>query len=216
MDRHRIGIVIPALNEAATIVSVVTRAAVYGNPIVVDDGSSDDTGFLAKSAGAKIVRHISNCGYDQALNSGFKCASELKCEYVITIDADGQHNPEILSKFIEKLDNGADVVLGHRDRRQRLAEHIFAWVSNIKWGMSDPLCGMKAYRIGIYNELGHFDSYNSIGTELAIYAVQTGGKIVHLPILTRDRDDEPRFGVVFSANKKILLALWLSLISSKK
>lgn len=215
MDRHRIGIVIPALNEAATIGAVVTNASQYGKPIVVDDGSSDETGHIAKNAGAIVVRHDSNCGYDQALNSGFECANGLECEYVITMDADGQHNPQILSSFIEKLDDGADVVLGHRDRRQRLAEHIFAWVSKVKWGISDPLCGMKAYRIGIYKKLGHFDSYNSIGTELAIYAVKSASKISQVPVLTRDRGDEPRFGKIYSTNKRIFLALWLCLISSK-
>jgi glycosyltransferase involved in cell wall biosynthesis len=215
MDRHRIGIVIPALNEAATIGAVVTNASQYGKPIVVDDGSSDETGHIAKNAGAIVVRHDSNCGYDQALNSGFECANELECEYVITMDADGQHNPQILSSFIEKLDDGADVVLGHRDRRQRLAEHIFAWVSKVKWGISDPLCGMKAYRIGIYKKLGHFDSYNSIGTELAIYAVKSASKISQVPVLTCNRGDEPRFGKIYSANKRIFLALWLGLISSK-
>ena len=211
MDRHRIGIVIPALNEAATIGVVVSGASQYGVPIVVDDGSGDETGNLAKAAGASVVRHDINQGYDHALNTGFARASELGCEYVVTMDADGQHNPTILSSFIQALEAGAGVVVGIRDRRQRLAEQVFAWVSSAKWGIHDPLCGMKAYRIGVYKELGHFDSYGSIGTELAIYAAKMGKKIVQVPIKTRERHDEPRFGRRYSANRRILRALWFSL-----
>lgn len=214
MERHRIAIVIPALNEAATIGAVVSNAVRYGTPIVVDDGSSDETGKLAAAAGASVVRHALNRGYDQALNSGFAKAAELGCEYVITMDADGQHDPTILTNFIQALDDGADVVVGVRDRRQRLAEHIFAWVSSAKWGLRDVLCGMKAYRTAVYRELGHFDSYNSIGTELAIYAAKSGKRIAQLPVKTRERLDAPRFGGWFSTNLRLLRALWLSLYLS--
>ena len=211
MDRHRIGIVIPALNEAGTVGAIVSSACQYGLPIVVDDGSSDETGKLAAAAGATVVRHAVNRGYDQALNSGFARAAELDCKYVITMDADGQHNPGILRLFLQALDDGADVVIGKRDRRQRLAEHVFAWLASAKWGINDPLCGMKAYRMEVHNELGHFDCYGSIGTELAIHAAKCGKKITQIEFKTRDRADAPRFGRRFSANMRILRALWLGL-----
>jgi glycosyltransferase involved in cell wall biosynthesis len=213
MACNRICIVIPALNESGTIASIVSSSLQYGSPIVVDDGSSDKTGELAATAGAIVVRHKKNRGYDQALNSGFARADELGCEYIITLDADGQHDPSILSPFINALNDGADVVVGIRDRRQRLAEHIFAWLSLIKWGIHDPLCGMKAYRISVYKELGHFDSRESIGTELAIYAAKNGKKIIQLPVKTRERVDAPRFGRRFSANMRLLRALWNEVVN---
>ena len=170
MARSRLVIVIPAFNEAATIGTVVCAVAAYGTPIVVDDGSSDFTGQLACAAGAVVLSHPSNTGYDSALNSGFARAAEIGCDFVVTMDADGQHDPTFLPAFLEELERGADVVVGVRDKRQRLAEHVFAFVSRNLWGISDPLCGLKGYRLGIYRELGHFDACNSIGTELAIYA----------------------------------------------
>jgi glycosyltransferase involved in cell wall biosynthesis len=211
MDRSRIGIIIPALNESATIAQVVKSAASRGIPIVVDDGSTDTTGDLAAAAGARVVCHESCRGYDQALNSGFARASALGCEYLITMDADGQHDPGVLSAFIRELDAGADAVIGIRDKRQRIAEHIFAWISKIKWTIRDPLCGMKAYRIGVYRELGHFDSYGSIGTELALFAARRGKRIAQVAVKTRDRVDQPRFGRRYQANKRIMRALWVSL-----
>lgn len=215
MERYRLGIVIPALNEKATIVDVVNSVSRYGQPIVVDDGSSDETGRLSETAGASVVRHNVNRGYDQALNSGFARAYELNCDYVITMDADGQHDPTILHAFIRELNSGADVVLGIRDRRQRLAESIFSWVGAVKWGIHDPLCGMKGYRISLYKELGHFDSYNSIGTELAIFAARSGKKIIQLPIKTRERQDKPRFGKRYSANIRIMHALLCALFPAR-
>ena len=212
MERLRIAIVIPAFNEAETVVGVISAASKYGLPIVVDDGSGDETYNRAISSGASVVRHDVNRGYDQALNSGFKRAIEQKCKYVITMDADGQHDSNILTAFIQALDEGADVVTGIRDYRQRFAEHIFAWIGNAIWGINDPLCGLKAYRIEVYKSLGHFDSYSSIGTELTIYAAKSGKKISQLPVKTQKRSDESRFGKRYSANKQILRALWLGLL----
>ncbi len=212
MDRSRVAIVIPAFNEAATIADVVTKACSYGMPVVVDDGSSDNTSELAVNAGAVAVRHARNLGYDSALNSGFNRAVQLGCAYIVTMDADGQHDPLLLVSFLNALDQGADVVIGVRDRRQRLGEVLFAWIAKWKWGIDDPLCGMKAYRAIVFSELGHFDSYGSIGTELAIFAVRRGSRIVQLPVKTRDRADQPRFGRRFAANRRILRALWIGLV----
>jgi glycosyltransferase involved in cell wall biosynthesis len=215
MERHRIAIVIPALNEKATIAAIVASASGYGTVVVVDDGSGDETGALAAAAGATVVRHDVNRGYDAALNSGFSRASEMNCAYVVTMDADGQHDPTRLLPFIRMLDEGADVVVGIRDRRQRLAEHVFAWMGARKWGIHDPLCGMKAYRMAVYRELGHFDAYASIGTELAIFAASSGKKIMQCAVQTSDRNDQPRFGRTFSANMRILHALWVALRSGR-
>jgi len=211
MERHRIGIVIPALNEAATIASVVSKVCQYGIPIVVDDGSWDETGELATASGAIVVRHDATRGYDQALNSGFVRADELDCEYVITMDADGQHDPISLGVFIEALDAGAGIVLGIRPHYQRLAEHVFSWVTSARWGVTDPLCGMKGYRMDTYRSLGHFDSYNSIGTELMLYAVKNKKKVVQQPVTLYQRVDAPRFGNRLSSNMRLLRALWHSL-----
>jgi len=211
MDRHRIAVIIPALNESRTVGAVVANAARYGRAVVVDDGSGDDTGAQAAAAGAEVVRHSVNRGYDGALDSGFARAAALGCEYAITMDADGQHNPDILDRFIAALDAGADVVIGRRDRRQRLAEHVFAWVAAAKWGIADPLCGMKGYRMETYRALGHFDCCGSIGTELALHAARAGRTVVQLDVNTRDRSDAPRFDSRFSANKRILWALWRGL-----
>jgi len=216
MERSSLGIVIPAFNEAHTIANVVDLCNVYGRTIVVDDGSRDATGDKAGAAGADVVRHGVNKGYDAALESGFQQAAVLGCKYVITIDADGQHDPTMLAKFCSLLDAGADIVIGYRNKRPRLAELCFALLTQFLYGVKDPLCGLKAYRMSLYEKLGHFDSYNSIGTELALFAVRNGFLMEQVPISVRKRMDSPRFGRRLYANYKIFRAMLLSFTHMKR
>jgi glycosyltransferase involved in cell wall biosynthesis len=215
VDRYRIGIVIPAFNESATIVSIVESAGMYGGLIVVDDGSTDNTAELAVQAGAVVVSLERNCGYDAALNTGFKKATALGAEIIITVDADGQHDPSLIQQFINAIDAGADIVVGIRSRRQRLAEYLFAFYTWMRFGVKDPLCGMKAYRTKIYEALGHFDSYGSIGTELMIFAAMNGYRVGQVAFEVRERKGQSRFGQMISGNYKIIRAMMLSICRKK-
>jgi glycosyltransferase involved in cell wall biosynthesis len=209
MDKYQVVIVIPAFNEETTIYNVVQSVKEYGVVIVVNDASTDNTEGEAHKAGAIVINHKNNKGYDSALNSGFIQAEKLRCDMVITFDADGQHNADLLEKYIQLIENGSDVVIGIRDKFQRVGEYIFSKISKAKWGIADPLCGMKAYRIDVYRKLGHFDSYNSIGTELSIFAVECGMEVKQLAIPTNKRIDMPRFGNRIIANFKILKSIYL-------
>jgi glycosyltransferase involved in cell wall biosynthesis len=215
MEKCRVGIVIPAFNESATITSVVEAVGKYGVPIVVDDGSSDNTASLALESGAFVIVHEINRGYDVALNSGFKKAAELGSQIIITLDADGQHNPLLIQKFIDVINSGADIVVGIRSSRQRIAEHFFAWYTSFRFGVDDPLCGMKAYRLSVYKALGHFDSYGSIGTELTIFAAKNGYQLQQIAFDVFERTGVSRFGQRFKGNCKIIRAMLLSICRIK-
>ena len=207
MDKHKVAIVIPAFNEEATIYNEVQSVKENGVVIVVNDASTDCTEKKALRAGAIVINHKNNKGYDGALNSGFFKANELGCEIIITFDADGQHDSSLIKKFIMLINDGSDVVIGVRSNFQRVSEHIFSWVSKFKWGIDDPLCGMKGYTSNVYKKLGHFSSYDSIGTELAIFSYNSGFKIAQIPLKVHDRIDGSRFGGRVSANVKILRAI---------
>jgi len=211
MEKCRVGIVIPALNESLTIAGIVEAVRKYGIPIVVDDGSTDNTATLALESGAVVVVHEINQGYDDALNSGFKKAAELGLKIIITVDADGQHNPLLIQRFIDAIDSGADIVVGIRSSRQRIAEDFFAWYTAFRFGVDDPLCGMKAYRLSVYRDLGHFDSYGSIGTELTIFAAKNGYQLQQIAFDVFERTGVSRFGQSFKGNCKIIRAMLLSI-----
>lgn len=207
MERSRIAIIIPALNEAATIEAVLLKVRTYGTPIVIDDGSTDATSAIATNNGARVIKHEINRGYDAALNSGFALAAAMGCEYAITMDADGQHDAVQLIVYICHLDEGYDLVLGVRDRKQRVGEVIFSLVAKVLWGIADPLCGMKGYRMSSYARAGDFSTFKSIGTELAVRTVVAGGRCIELPVVTKPRNDAPRFGGCLRSNGKILRAM---------
>jgi len=211
MDKSKIGLVIPAYNESATIYDVVKAASKYGQPIVVNDCSTDDTAELAVQAGAIVVNHDTNFGYDGALNSGFAKAKAYGCTSIITLDADGQHNPKLIQSFIDELEQGADMVLGVRNSKPRFSEHLFALMTNRKFGIKDPLCGLKGYNVKIYEKLGHFDSYKSIGTELMLFSVRNNFSFTQISFNVKERQDMPRFGGSFKANVKILKAMYLGI-----
>lgn len=115
--RDNVWIVVPAYNEATTIGGVVAslRALGYARVCVVNDGSSDATGALARGAGAFVLDHITNLGQGAALQTGITYALRKGAHYVCTFDADGQHSPQAVNDLLEALEHsGADVALGSR------------------------------------------------------------------------------------------------------
>lgn len=208
---NKVAAVIPALNEELSIEKVILAVMPFAMPIVVDDGSNDQTSSLATNSGAEVIVHPINMGYDAALTTGLFRSIELGYDYAITLDGDGQHTPETLELFKQKLAEGADLVVGVRDKHQRFAETIFALIGKKLWGVRDPLCGMKGYRLKLLSQVGYFDTYNSIGTEFTLRAAKAGYRIEEVPISTNDRKGASRFGVGIKANWKILKSLVLGI-----
>jgi len=115
-----IAIVLPAHNEATAIGQVIFRIpkeidgmTVY--PIVVDDGSTDGTGEVARAQGAHVVRHLTNLGAGAATITGLRAAQLFDADIIVTMDADGQHSPEEIERLVQSLIEGPfDVVIGSR------------------------------------------------------------------------------------------------------
>lgn len=211
----KVAIIVPAFNEEDSISAIVSEISAYGVAIVVNDGSTDNTEQLASAAGAFVISLEVNRGYDNALATGVAQAVAEKFEFAITLDGDGQHEPVLIKSFLSELLDGADLVVGIRDRYQRFSEKMFAVLTQRLWGISDPLCGMKAYRLSKLKGIDSLCSYPSIGTELTMRAARSGWNIRQVPVRTRDRNDRSRFGVGFYANWLILRAMLLGLLRTK-
>jgi len=114
--KPRVLILIPAYNEAERVTAVINASKAYGPVLVVDDGSKDQTSATAKTAGAEVIRQEPNQGKGAALIRGFKYGLEQNYDAVITLDADGQHDPEEIPLFIQDFEvNGSDLIIGKRD-----------------------------------------------------------------------------------------------------
>lgn len=107
---------IPAYNEAGHIGSVIAGTRQHLPVLVVDDGSQDDTAALAQSAGATVISQQPNAGKGAALKLGFRWAIEHAYTAVVTLDADGQHDPVEIPAFLQTFKaNTCDLIIGERD-----------------------------------------------------------------------------------------------------
>jgi glycosyltransferase involved in cell wall biosynthesis len=132
-------VVIPAYNEERSVACVVGSALAYLPVMVIDDGSADDTARQARLAGAVVLSSLKNQGKGAALQAGFKQALELRYDFVITLDADGQHDPDEIPIFLEEYNaRQPDLIIGQRDfslmppvRRvsNSLGTRIFSWAA---------------------------------------------------------------------------------------
>jgi glycosyltransferase involved in cell wall biosynthesis len=118
-QRQNVLVGIPAYNEEKAIAKVIVNSKKYADAIVVvDDGSTDDTGLIARNLGVSVIRHVSNRGKGEAIKTVFVQARQLNADILVTVDGDGQHDPNEIPALIEPIIDGtADVVTGSRQAR---------------------------------------------------------------------------------------------------
>jgi len=206
--RHRIVAVVPAYNEERFIGSVVLKARQYADVVVVvDDGSLDATGKIAKAAGAVVAQHPHNRGKGVALRTGFCRARELNPDVVVILDADGQHRPEEMESVTTPVLRGqADIVVGSRylDKKSRVPFHrvvghlIFNFVTNQASGvpLTDSQSGFRAFSPMAVSALSSFHSDGfSVESEMQFQAREHSLRVTEVPI-TIHYHDKPKRSVV--------------------
>ena len=206
--QHKIIAVIPAYNEERFIGSVVLKTRQFAHAvIVVDDGSADGTGRIAEAAGAVVVQHPQNQGKGMALNSGFRRARELNPDVVVTLDADGQHQPEEMECVAAPvLDGQADIVVGSRYLKDtskvplhRILGHLaFNFLTNRVSGVSltDSQSGFRAFSPVALSAISSFHSDGfSVESEMQLQAHTHDLRVAEVPI-TIHYHDKPKRPVV--------------------
>lgn len=190
--KQKIIAVIPALNEEKTISEVIRGVKKHVDKIIlVDDASTDRTAVIAQREGAIVLAHKKKQGCDKSIADGFTWAAKRKATIVLTFDGDGQHDPRDIPKIIKPILNGkADVVVGKRPHYAKAAEYLFAFMLKAKVGIDDPLCGLKAYHIKVYKDIG----YSAGGARLLFGAKRKGYIVAQENIILHERDGIPRVG----------------------
>ena len=193
MNRPKIIALIPAYNEANRISDVISEALSYVPVIVVDDGSSDDTVSVSLSAGAQVIRQLKNQGKGAALVAGFQRSLKDDCQAVITLDADGQHDPTEIPQFLSIYDlRQPDLIVGKRDfsrmpATRRLANTLgalsFSWA--LKQEIPDNQCGYRLVGSRLMRcMLESAESGFAFEVEMIRVCVDNGYKITWTPIRT--------------------------------
>jgi len=161
-----IAVVIPVYNHEKTVVDVVTCAQGHGYPVfVVDDGSTDETYVSLRTVpGIHLLRHEKNTGKGSALVTGFQAAQKT-AQWAITIDADGQHNPDDLVDLVQAIPtDGRPIILGKRQgmddrnvpwtsRFGREFSNFWVWAAGGQW-LRDSQSGFRIYPISETLNLG--------------------------------------------------------------
>jgi len=213
MVRRPLAVVIPCHNEAATLGDVVAGACRFADVFVIDDRSTDGSRDVAIANGAQVVASA-RPGYDGALETGLARAFAEGYAFVVTLDADGEHDPACIEAFNLAFEGGADLVCGVRAKPQRAAEHVVAAIGRRLFQIDDLLCGMKGYSRPVLQR------YLDSGLDLAINMTpavlwrRAGGAHAQVQITGRIRADAPRFGRALRANWKILRAFQAMLVQT--
>jgi glycosyltransferase involved in cell wall biosynthesis len=189
----RVLVVIPAYQAGATLGRVVTAAAAHVPVLVVDDGSTDGTAAAAEAAGARLLRQSPNQGKGAALRAGFAEALKAGVRAVVTLDADGQHDPACIPDFLARWQTThAPLIIGRRDFGQmpltrRIANSLGTRV--FSWAVGRPVAdNQSGYRLIAAPLLPHLLGSREAGFEFEVemitLAIRAGLAIEWVPIPT--------------------------------
>ena len=191
--------VIPAYNEEHSIAKVILGTRRYVDRVIVcDDGSKDMTSVIAEELGARVVRHDENRGKGEALRTLYKEIAELGPDIIITVDGDGQHDPDQIPMLVKPIEAGeSDVVVGsryvdggrmdaplHRKFGLRIINFLYKKVAGLK--IKDTQCGFRAYSRKAFEFLmqGDEKGYGIEGEQLVL-ASKNGIRVTEVPISVR-------------------------------
>jgi len=202
LTRHRTLVAIPAYNEAATIRNVVERVRVNlpdCDLLVVNDGSQDATGAVLAGTDAIVVAHLCNLGYGRAIQTAVLYAERAGYDRLVTLDADGQHDPAQVAALLSEFDTGRwDLLIGSRyvvSRRytgvpfgRRVGMQLFSSMVGVMAGQRiyDTTSGLKVIGRQTFPSLTNWQ-FIDFHAEALVYLMQLGYRIGEFPITVAER-----------------------------
>jgi glycosyltransferase involved in cell wall biosynthesis len=182
---QKVLVIIPAYNGAATLPKLITQVRAQFPALgilVVNDGSTDDTARVAQAAGAVVISHERNRGKGEALKRGFAYAVGQGFDAVITMDADLQHSPAEIQRFLDAHQDGRTILVGTRRRDQtmpfarKVSNSLTSFVSSIFCGarILDSQSGYRLIPTGVLKNVTLSSSRFDLEPELLIKAARAG------------------------------------------
>ena len=194
VNRTNVAAIIPAYFEEKHVADVVERTLKQvDNVLVVDDGSTDATAENARVAGAVVIKHECNSGKGESIKTGLRYWLERGFQHVIILDADGQHLPEEIARFIAAAPAGADLLIGTRmsDVRQMplvrriVNRYMSRRISRVcKQDVPDTQCGFRMLNARVIPHVLDGAERFDYETEVLFIVSRNGGRIESVPIST--------------------------------
>lgn len=178
-------LIIPAYNESKSIKEVVASAKRYiKNILVIDDGSTDNTIERIKSI--LLIKNKKNKGKGYSLRKGFNYAIKHNYDFVVTMDADGEHNPKDIPYLLKKIKK-SDMVVGERDRFRSANRRLLNYwatlgVRSILPTIRDTQCGFRAIKTKLLKKMNLTSNNFEIELEMLLEALKNRAKITTLKI----------------------------------
>ena len=180
---------IPALNEEKSIAKVIVHSLNWVDKVlVVDDGSVDDTSLIATKLGADVIRHERNLVKGAALRKCFDWARDSGFDVLVTLDADGQHNPDDIPRLLTPIIDGeADVVIASRVRDgvpalRRIGGKVLDRMIAGGGDVVDSQSGFRAYSRKAFEQVNASELGMGVDSEILLRAKEAGLRIVEVPV----------------------------------
>ena len=221
--KAKIFAVIPAYNEEKDISSIVRKTKKYvSNVVVVDDGSKDKTKEMSEKADAVVLRHVVNLGKGAALKTGCDYAVKKGAKFIVVLDADAQHNPRDIPRFIEKLKKN-EIVFSYRKASSKmpLVLRFGNWFISAVVGilykvrLNDTQCGFRAFSKEAYNKIRWNATDYSMESEMISRAGKQRLKYVQIPIQTIYSDNY-KGTTVLDGIKIVLSMFWWKIFNNNR
>jgi len=199
---HDLVILIPTYNEVKNLAKILKYKYNY---LIIDDGSNDGTVNLLNKNKINYIKNLTNIGYEKSLIKGLNYLKKKKFKYVLTVDGDGEHPINKIKKiyFLAK-NKRADLIICNRKYRSRILENLLSLFFQIRFGLKDPLSGMKMYYLPKIKKLINKFDKNSFLVDAIIILIKNKHKILNYEITTKKKIGESKIGNNFSVQLKIL------------
>ena len=216
MGRFKLAIIIPAKNESATIEKVVDSIKKYGDILVINDASSDNTEEILKKRKIKYLKNNRALGYEKTILKGINFLLKKNYTHIATFDADGEHDSNFFRNI--KKYNKYDLIIGNRKSFNRVSEYIFSWITNFFFEIKDPFSGLKIYKVDFLKKI-KIQNKNLLNIFILFQFKFKGGNFFFKQLNVYKRKDNSRLGNTILVNFKIiyyLLKLFIFLFFLKK
>ena len=222
MEKSKISLIIPAYNESATIGDVVSKVkTLYPDfeVIVVNDGSTDDTGAIAEESGAAVYSHPYNIGNGAAIKAGIRIATG---DILVFMDGDGQHNPEDIGRLLEKMET-FDMAVGARTGdsetsfHRTMANRIYNWFASYmcKRRIEDLTSGFRAIKGDIARRfIDLLPNTFSYPTTITMAVVRSGLSLTYVPITALRRTGKSKIKLISDGSRFFLIMIKIGTLFS--
>jgi glycosyltransferase involved in cell wall biosynthesis len=199
---HDLAVLVATYNESKNLSKILKYKYNY---LIIDDCSNDDTEKLLKKKKIKYIKNFENIGYEKSLIKGFRYLKKKKIKYICTIDGDGEHPVNKIKKicsFAKK--NKADLIICNRKFKNRLLENILSIFFHIRFGLKDPLSGMKIYYLPKIKQLVNKIENNSFLVDIIKLFIDKKYKILNYEIIPKKKIGGSKIGHNLHVQLKIM------------